>query len=181
MKYTPSQYKFLKEAQAYLREFLESGKVQGKVPLDAKLYLIVDQEEEQLGSVYQLLSENSRNHRPVYIVRIPPEGIGDWDTIRHEAGHIESGHPSKGLQSSILVKQGDFHGFIERELEAEVRSRHAICDMQNLPDDLEGLVYICHNEFGLSHKDAYYAIREVAMKHNIPHKYLKDTRKRLDW
>ena len=110
-KLTTSQHKFVREAESFLRKFLESGKEKGLVSQDAELQLYVeteDTDEESMGGVGLYLGVPSKGKRkPIYVVRIPTTSLGDWDTIRHEAGHVTLGNPESGTPTSVLKERYD--------------------------------------------------------------------------
>ena len=182
--YTPAEYKFLKKASHFLNDALETGKTIGIVPIDASVYLRVADnlsDPDNDGETMLCLKGQGKNTKQIYIVCIRRSCIGDWNLIRHEAGHVHAGHPSRGTPSGTHLSRGDFLNYIERELEAEIFSRYATKTMPFLGEDMFHLMGRVSDNFGMPDDDAFKAVKQIAQKRNIPYKYIKDTKRLLDW
>jgi len=176
VKLTSSQLEFLKDAEGWLRGALGTGKTWGKVPLDSEVYLRLDPDLTYPGGV----GRRSQGKHSVYVVTIPPESIGDWDTIRHEGGHVLLGHPEKGPSSGRLEEWGDFEGYARRELQTDFSSRKALGLLSELYQDISNLVWTGVDSFSLDPKDSFGTVKKVARDIGVSFQHIKRAREHLE-
>ena len=179
IKVTTGQGKSLNKAQKFLRDALEKGKEAGNVSLDASLELRIDPEEEGPGGIALYLG-GGRKKRPVYVVSIPSGADMNWDTIRHEAGHVYLGHPEKSTPSGAHFAWGDFPSFLDRELKAEFSSREGTEQVPYLYKDLTVYVRGGVQDFGLSPEESFEAVKDAARRVGIPYQHIKKARRQLE-
>ena len=181
-KFTSGQVKFWKESKRFLNQALDAGKEEGNVPLDVDLELIYDTELKGVGFAGKVGALFEKGRRTVYEVSLPLEGYEDrdWKTVSHEGGHVFKGHPSKGTPGEILIERGDFLGYLEREIEAELAYRKATKSLPFIANDLLSNVFSCLDFFGLLPEDSFEAVKSVARKQGIPYKYIKQLKRYLD-
>lgn len=180
VKLTSSQSRFLKDAENWLIDAMEQGKLMGTVPLSAKLRLEVDSNLSTIRGQVVGWEKVQGKRFPIYIVSIAPEALGSWDTIRHEGGHVFLGHPEKGPSSGLLEDWRDFPSLVRRELETDFRSRRATDLLPEVYLDINFLVRYGVEEFVLSPEESFDTVREISREIGIPYQYIKRSRRELE-
>jgi len=179
-KLTTGKHKFMHEASNYLRTVLDKGKERGYISKDAKVELYYNKGLEGVSGEVGLWSEGKgKDARPVYVVEISPAAVGDWEIIRHEAGHVFLGHPEKGPSTSKLEEWGDFLGFVRRDLKADFVSRRATEELPHLYDDIAYFIRLGIRDFGFEPSQSYELVKQAARDLHIPFQYIKRARKEL--
>ena len=178
MNFTPAQYRFYKEANLFLQRMLQIGKDCGKVPPDTTLFLCTDNGElrKDMSAAVELRqvrrkSGKTRNYYFVYLSRAVIE-VQDFDTVRHEGGHVLMGHPSNQTPGSFFMDWNDFNSYARQELEADYNSRRLCGMLDGLPNDLARLANL-GIDFGYEPAAAYNEVKWIAREMKIPCQYMK--------
>lgn len=179
LKLTTGQHRFMHTAGGFLHQALKSGISRGRVSPDADVRLYVDPELAGSQANVSLTLMGARRARPRYLVAISKDAVGDWNLLRHEAGHVALGHAEFGTPSGDHRDWGDFPSFAQRELHAEYASRGATRQLPYLWKDVADTCLRGVYDFGLDFKDSFDLTRQAARRLNIPYQHIKRARRYL--